>query len=64
MLSSKVNKDFDLIPATQPASYLTGESGAYMTRRRWDYFVRNLQGATPSAGYRIVPPADPNAPVP
>jgi len=60
----KVNKDFDLILLPNQRHTYTGESGAYMTRRRWDYFVRNLQGATPSAGYRIVPPADPNAPVP
>lgn len=60
----KVNKDFDLILLPNQRHTYTGESGAYMTRRRWDYFVRNLQGVTPPAGYRIVPPADPNAPVP
>jgi hypothetical protein len=26
-------------------------------RRRWDYFVSNLAGDTPPAGYAIKPPA-------
>ncbi len=60
----KANEDFDLLMLPNQRHTYTGESGAYMTRRRWDYFVRNLLGATPPAGYRIAPPADPAAPVP
>ena len=36
-----------------------------MTRRRWDYFVSNLAGATPPKEYKIDPnpqPAKPDAP--
>jgi len=38
------------------SSWARGHS--YFTRKRWDYFVRNLRGAEPPAGYRITPPAD------
>jgi len=30
-----------------------GPASLYMTRRRWDYFVRHLLGAEPPAGHRI-----------
>ena len=30
-----------------------------MTRRRWDYFVQNLAGATPPQDYEMKPKADP-----
>ena len=29
---------------------------SYMMRRRWDYFVENLMGATPPKEFRIVGP--------
>jgi dipeptidyl aminopeptidase/acylaminoacyl peptidase len=42
----KANKDFDLIMFPQ-ARHGYGDAGLYMTRRRWDYFVRHLLGANP-----------------
>jgi dipeptidyl aminopeptidase/acylaminoacyl peptidase len=48
----KANKDFDLIVLPdQRHGY--GQDNNYMTRRRWDYFVRHLLGAEPPAGYQI-----------
>ena len=48
----KANKDFDLIILPdQRHGY--GIDDNYMTRRRWDYFVRHLLGAEPPAGYQI-----------
>jgi dipeptidyl aminopeptidase/acylaminoacyl peptidase len=43
----KANKDFDLIIfPDRPHSY--GDvAGAYMMRRRWDYFITELMKATP-----------------
>jgi hypothetical protein len=35
---------------------------AYMMRRRWDYFVKNLMGAEPPKEYEIKGP--PQRPVP
>jgi dipeptidyl aminopeptidase/acylaminoacyl peptidase len=52
----KANKDFDLIVLPQ-ARHAYGADNAYMMRRRWDYFVTHLAGATPPAGYRIGRPA-------
>jgi len=47
----KANKDFDMLIV--PNQY-HGEGGnTYLVRRRWDYFVRNLLGVTPPAGYEI-----------
>jgi len=47
----KANKDFDLLilPNAQHASGYH----PYVTRRRWDYFVRHLLGATPPKEYPI-----------
>ena len=39
------NKDFDLILFPNRSHGFSGEG--YMTRRRWDYFVRHLMGAEP-----------------
>jgi hypothetical protein len=39
------NKDFDLILLPNRASRFRPRP--YMVRRRWDYFVRYLQGAEP-----------------
>src|SRR5205085_4230840 len=54
----KANKDFDLIMLpNQQHGY--GNAALYMTRRRWDYFVRYLLGAEPPANYELHPPAAP-----
>jgi dipeptidyl-peptidase-4 len=48
----KANKDFDLliIPNVQHGY---GEASQYMTRRRWDYFVRYLAGDVPPHEYEM-----------
>lgn len=52
----KANKDFDLLMLpNQRHGY--GNASNYMTRRRWDYFVRYLLGAEPPHEYRMHPPA-------
>jgi dipeptidyl aminopeptidase/acylaminoacyl peptidase len=50
----KANKDFDLllIPNVQHGY---AEASPYMTRRRWDYFVKNLAGNTPPHEYQMKP---------
>jgi len=48
----KANKDFDLIIFPN-ARHGYGADSLYMMRRRWDYFVRHLQGGMPPAGYEI-----------
>jgi len=50
----KANKDFDLLVLpNQPHGY--GAESNYMTRRRWDYFVKNLLGAEPPKEYELGP---------
>jgi dipeptidyl aminopeptidase/acylaminoacyl peptidase len=50
----KANKDFDMmILPNQHHGY--GDDTAYVMRRRWDYFVRYLQGNTPPREFRIPP---------
>jgi dipeptidyl aminopeptidase/acylaminoacyl peptidase len=49
----KANKDFDLLLLPNRRHGFGGEP--YMVRRRWDYFVRNLMGAEPPAGYELHP---------
>lgn len=51
----KANKDFDLILFPR-AHHGYGDTSSYMMRRRWDYFVENLMGATPPKEYKIVGP--------
>ena len=52
----KANKDFDLLLLpNQHHGY--GTEASYMTRRRWDYFVRYLLGAEPPHEYQMHPPA-------
>jgi dipeptidyl-peptidase-4 len=51
----KANKDFDLLMLPNRGHGFGNE--AYMIRRRWDYFVRYLQGAEPPAGYELKPSA-------
>jgi dipeptidyl aminopeptidase/acylaminoacyl peptidase len=51
----KANKDFDLLLLpNQHHGY--GPDTSYVTRRRWDYFVRYLMGAEPPQGYELKPP--------
>jgi dipeptidyl-peptidase-4 len=48
----KANKDFDLLMLpNQRHGY--GDASDYMTRRRWDYFVRYLLGAEPPKEYEM-----------
>uniref|UniRef100_A0A372IT42 S9 family peptidase n=2 Tax=Paracidobacterium acidisoli TaxID=2303751 RepID=A0A372IT42_9BACT len=50
----RANKDFDLLLLpNQKHGY--GPDTAYMTRRRWDYFVRYLMGAEPPFEYEMHP---------
>lgn len=48
----KANKDFDLLIFPN-ARHGYGEDSNYMMRRRWDYFVQHLLGATPPLNYKI-----------
>jgi dipeptidyl-peptidase-4 len=52
----KANKDFDLLLLPNQA-HGYGVDANYMTRRRWDYFVRYLLGAEPPKEYELHPPA-------
>lgn len=47
----KANKDFDLL--ILPNAQHSSGYHPYITRRRWDYFVRHLLGATPPKEYRF-----------
>ena len=53
----KANKDFDLLMIPN-AAHGYGSAGNYMTRRRWDYFVRHLLGMEPPKDY-VLGPANP-----
>ena len=57
----KANKDFDLL-MIPGAAHGFGAASNYMMRRRWDYFVTHLLGATPPKDYEIRNPT--GAPVP
>ncbi len=46
------NKDFDLIIFPN-ARHGFGQDSDYMTRRRWDYFVRHLLGSDPPENFQI-----------
>ncbi len=48
-------KDFDQIMLPE-AHHGYGKDAAYIMRRRWDYFVTNLQGNAPPKEYRIGQP--------
>jgi dipeptidyl aminopeptidase/acylaminoacyl peptidase len=50
----KANKDFDLLIIPN-AGHGYGSASQYMTRRRWDYFVRYLAGAIPPNEYQMKP---------
>jgi dipeptidyl aminopeptidase/acylaminoacyl peptidase len=51
----KANKDFDLLMIPN-ARHGYGAMSAYVARRRWDYFVKNLAGAMPPAQYELKMP--------
>lgn len=53
----KANKDFDLIIYPH-ARHGFGADNNYMTRRRWDYFVKHLMGAETPKEYQIVTQPD------
>jgi len=46
----KANKDFDLILFPNKR-HGYGDMNDYMTRRKWDYFVKNLKGIEPPKNY-------------
>ncbi len=54
----KANKDFDLVIFPN-ARHGYGADSNYMTRRRWDYFVKHLLGAEPPKEYKITATPDP-----
>jgi dipeptidyl-peptidase-4 len=58
----KANKDFELLMLPNQA-HGYGSASNYMTRRRWDFFVRNLLGAEPPQNYVLGPPAAPTSSV-
>jgi dipeptidyl-peptidase-4 len=51
----KANKDFDLLMLPNQA-HGYAQMSAYMMRKRWDYFVKNLLGAEPPKEYQIGAP--------
>ena len=48
----EANKDFELL-IVPGAGHAMLHREAYVTRRKWDFFVRNLMNASPPAGYRL-----------
>jgi dipeptidyl aminopeptidase/acylaminoacyl peptidase len=56
----KANKDFDLLMIPN-AAHAYGAASQYMTRRRWDYFVRYLADAIPPPEYEMKPYSDTRA---
>ena len=50
----KAGKDFDLLMVPN-AHHGYGDQTYYIARRRWDYFVQNLLGATPPKEYTLKP---------
>jgi dipeptidyl aminopeptidase/acylaminoacyl peptidase len=53
----KANKDFDLLMVPN-AGHSYGAATPYVTRRRWDYFVRYLVEGVPPDDYRMTPYAE------
>ncbi len=51
----KANKDFELLMIPN-AGHGFGSASNYMTRRRWDFFVRHLLGAEPPKDYELKAP--------
>jgi dipeptidyl-peptidase 4 len=52
----KANKDFDLL-ALPNERHGYADDTPYMTRRRWDYFVRYLMGSEPPHEYKMHSPS-------
>ena len=50
----KANKSFDFLILPNRAH---GLNEPYVIRRRWDYFVEHLMGATPPTDFRITQPS-------
>jgi len=48
----KANRDFDML-AIPNVHHGYGDETPYITRRRWDYFVRYLAGNTPPKEYKL-----------
>ncbi len=48
---TQANKDYDLLIVPNGSHAMS--ANPYFRRRRWDYFVQHLMGATPPAGYQI-----------
>ncbi len=48
----KANKDFELLMIPN-VHHGYAEAAQYMTRRRWDFFIRNLAGGTPPHEYAM-----------
>ena len=48
----KENKDFDLIIFPNKR-HGYGDMNDYFTRRKWDYFVKNLKGIEPPKEFEI-----------
>ena len=57
----KANKDYDLIVFPN-SSHGYGAYTLYMTRRRWDYFVKFLLGKNPPKEYKLESKQDPRNP--
>ena len=55
----KANKSFDLLVLPNRNH---GLNEPYVVRRRWDYFVENLMGATPPRDFRITRPGNGGGP--
>jgi dipeptidyl aminopeptidase/acylaminoacyl peptidase len=53
----KANRDFDLLMVPN-AGHSYGSATPYVTRRRWDYFVRYLAEGVPPADYQMKPYAE------
>lgn len=49
---NKANKDYDLVLFPH-SSHGFGANNPYMMRRRWDYFVKHLQGAEPPKEFNL-----------
>ena len=54
----KSNKDFDFLLLPN-ARHGYGSDSYYVMRRRWDYFIQHLMGATPPKEYKLVSQPDP-----
>lgn len=51
----RAGKDFDLLMIPN-SRHGYGDATPYISRRRWDYFVTNLMGATPPKEYHFKSP--------